>query len=194
MILISVTHCTKHWTEKAVGLKITKDFSRQVLVSSFLRAQETDHCSTARFHKSDACLRFALSHCTYEHVVYLELRQSVSCLVHRSSSVRRTSCATCRAEWEPVFVWYVSRVVQHPRGIRRSFWSPQGSWCLRFNRNSQLTRLDLHRRLLACLHLKLPEPQASRHHQQRRLPRPRPSTHFLRSPPSHCDEELHSPT
>ena len=49
---------------------MTKDFSRQVLVSSY--------CSTARVNTCDAWQRLAFSHCTYEHVVCLELRQSVS--------------------------------------------------------------------------------------------------------------------
>ena len=56
-----------HWIEKTAGIKMTKDFSRQVLVSSY--------CSTARVNTCDALQRFPLSHCTCEHVVCLELRR-----------------------------------------------------------------------------------------------------------------------
>ena len=109
---------------------------------------------------------------------------------HRiGGSVRRTSCATCHAEWAPISVWHVSRVAQHSRGIRRRFRSPQSSRRLRLTRKKQAVPHDRHQRLLTCLHLKLPDPQASRHHQQRRVPRPRQSTRFLKSSPSLCDVE-----
>ena len=82
-----------------------------------------------------------LGHAVCERVVCRELWQSVGCLVHHYSSVWRTSCATCHAEWAPISVWHVGRVVQHPRGIRRRFRSSQGSWCLCFTRIRQLSRL-----------------------------------------------------
>ena len=64
-----------HWIEETVGLELTQNFLRQLLISAFPRAHEADHCSTARFHERDAWLSFALGHRPYEHVVRLELRQ-----------------------------------------------------------------------------------------------------------------------
>ena len=67
-----------------------------------LSSHEADGRSTACIHERDARLCVALSHNTCEHVVRLELWQSLRCLVYHNSSVRRTSCSTCHAEWAPV--------------------------------------------------------------------------------------------
>ena len=67
------------WIEEAVGLEMTVGFSRQASYSPVSRTDEADHCSTALFDKC-AWLRFAFSHCTYKHVVCIELRHSAGVL------------------------------------------------------------------------------------------------------------------
>ena len=56
-------------------------------------------------------LRIALCRRSNEHVIRLELRESIRRLVHHNSSVRRTSSATRNTEWN------VCRVVWHPRSV-----------------------------------------------------------------------------
>ena len=79
------------WIEETVSSKMSQDFLRKVLITTFPSAHEADHHSTAHFHECNAWLSFALCHCSNEHLIRLELRQSVRCLVHHHSSVRRTS-------------------------------------------------------------------------------------------------------
>ena len=62
------------WIEEIVSFKMSQDFLCQVLMTTFPSAHEADHRSTARFHKSDAWLSFAL--CSNEHVIRLEGRIS----------------------------------------------------------------------------------------------------------------------
>ena len=100
------------------------------------------------------------------------------------------SRGTCHMRWAPISKWYVSRVLQHP--LRRRFRSSQGSWCPYFTRNPQLLPPDLHQRLLAGNHMKLLVHQAPHLHHQRRLPRPRHSTRFLKSLPSLYKQKSHS--
>ena len=131
MILTSLSHCTISGLRKPGDSKMTKDFSCQVTVLSFLRAHETDHCS-AHFKECNAWLCFALSHCTYEHVVCLELRYGVSCFVHHDSSVRRPSSATRNTEWAPISGAAFSRQpleVSRNRKARGVFVSPEIASC-----------------------------------------------------------------
>ena len=78
------------WIDEPTSFKMSQDFLRQVLINTFPSAHEADHHSTARFYKCDAWLSFPLCHCSNEHVIRLELRQCVRCLVHHNLSVRRT--------------------------------------------------------------------------------------------------------
>ena len=50
---------------------MSSEVLRQVLMTTFPSAHEADHHSTARFHKCDTWLSFALCHCSNEHVVRL---------------------------------------------------------------------------------------------------------------------------
>ena len=99
------------WIEETVSFKMSQDFLRQVLITAFPGAHEADHHSTARFHERDVWLSFALCHRSNEHVIRLELRESIRRLVHHNSSVRRTSSATRNTEWN------VCRVACHPRSV-----------------------------------------------------------------------------
>ena len=110
-----------HWVEETVSFKMSQDFLRQVLITSFPGAHEADHYSTARFHESDTWLSFALCHCSNEHVVRLEFWQCIRRLVHHNSSVRRTSSTTRNTDRAPIFEWNVCRVVCHSRSICRWF-------------------------------------------------------------------------
>ena len=81
--------------EETVSFKMSQDFLRQVLITSFPGAHEADHHSTARFYECDTWLTFcSLPSEPNEHVVCLEFRQSIRRLVHHNSSVRRTSSTT----------------------------------------------------------------------------------------------------
>ena len=73
---------------------MSQDLLRQVLITSFPGAHEADHYATARFHESNTWLSLALCHCSNEHVICLEFRQSIRRLGHHNSSVRRTSSRT----------------------------------------------------------------------------------------------------
>ena len=125
--------------EENVSFKMSQDFLRQVLITTFPEAHAADHHSTARFHECDAWLSFALCHCSNEHAVSLELRQSVCCLVHHNSSARRTSPTSRNTEWAPISEWNVCRVVcailtasvggSGVRGILEVFASPEISSC-----------------------------------------------------------------
>ena len=95
------------WIEETVSFKMSRDFPRQVLITTFPSAHEDDHHSTAGFHECNAWLSFALCHCSNEHVIRLEFRQSIRRLVHNHSSVRRTSSATRNTEWAPISEWNV---------------------------------------------------------------------------------------
>ena len=105
--------------KETVSFKMSQDFLRQVLITTFPSANEADHHSTARFHKCDAWLSFALCHRSNENVIRLELRQSIRRLVHHNSSVRRTSSETRNTEWAPISEWNVCRVMCHSRSICR---------------------------------------------------------------------------
>ena len=93
------------------------------------------------FHERGAWLCFAFSHRTYEHVVCLQLWQTVRCLVQQNSSVVQASRSTCHTEWAPVSDGYACHVVQLPRGVCRKFQSSQcsGSFC--FTRSVRLSCL-----------------------------------------------------
>ena len=105
------------WIEETVSFKMSQDFLRQFLITPFPSAHEADHHSTARFHECDAWLSFALYHCSSEHVIRLELRQSIRRLFHHNSSVRRTSSETRNTEWAPISEWNLCCVVCHPRSV-----------------------------------------------------------------------------
>ena len=62
------------WIEETIRFKMSQDFLRQILVTTFPSAHEADHHSTARFHECDTWLSFALCHCLNEHVICLEFR------------------------------------------------------------------------------------------------------------------------
>ena len=47
-----------HWIEETVSFKMSHDFLRQVLITTFLGAHEADHYSIARFHECDTWLSF----------------------------------------------------------------------------------------------------------------------------------------
>ena len=110
-----------HWIEETNSFKTSQDFLRQILVTTFPSAHEADHHSTARFHECDTWLSFALCHCSNEHVVCLEFRQCIRCLVHHNSSVRRTSSTTRNTDRTPISEWNMCRVVCHSRSICRRF-------------------------------------------------------------------------
>ena len=127
-----------YWIEETISFKMSKDFLRQVLITTFPGAHEADHHSTARFHECDTWLSFALCHRSNEHVVCLEFRQCMSCLVHHNSSVRRTSSTTRNTDWTPISEWNMCRVVCHfaasvggsgVRSILAFFASPEISSC-----------------------------------------------------------------
>ena len=59
-----------HWIEETISFKMSQDFLRQTLVTTFPSSHEADHHSTARFHECDTWLNFALCHCSNEHVVW----------------------------------------------------------------------------------------------------------------------------
>ena len=154
---------------------------------SFLCAHEADHHSTACFHKRDAWLCFALHDSEYDTKSAWNFGSAVFTTARLCGEASR---GTCHMRWAPISKWYVSRVLQHP--LRRRFRSSQGSWCPYFTRNPQLLPPDLHQRLLAGYHMKLLVHQAPHLHHQRRLPRPRHSTRFLKSLPSLYKQKSHS--
>ena len=47
------------WIEETVSFKMSQDFLRRVLITTFPGAHEADHYSTARFHECDAWLSFS---------------------------------------------------------------------------------------------------------------------------------------
>ena len=61
--------------EETVSFKMSQDFLRQILKTTFPSAHEADHHSTARFHECDAWLSFALCHRSNEYVIRLEFRR-----------------------------------------------------------------------------------------------------------------------
>ena len=105
-----------HWIQETVSLKMSQDFLRQVLITTFPSAHEAGHYSTARFHECDTWLSFAFCHRSDEHVIRLELRQSVR-LVHHNSSVRRTSSTTRNTDKAPISEWNMCCVVCHSRSV-----------------------------------------------------------------------------
>ena len=109
--------------EVTISFTMSEDFLRQVLITAFPSAREADHHSTVLFHECDSWLSFALCHCSDEHVIRLELRQSIRGLVHHNSSVRKTSSATRNTEWAPISVWNVCR------GVLAASVSPEMSSC-----------------------------------------------------------------
>ena len=135
---------------------MSKDFLRQVLTTTFPGAHEADHYSTARFHESDAWLSFTLCHCSNEHVIRLEFRQSVRRLVHHNSSVRRTSSTTRNTDRAPISEWNVCCVVCRSRSICRWFRKEYVVF-LQFSSHQKYraVRLDPHRRLLVDHQLSL---------------------------------------
>ena len=141
MILISLSHCTITWIEETEGLKLTQDFLRQLLVSSFPRTHEVDHCATARFHESDAWLSLTLRHHPYEHAGRLELGQCVCRLVHHNWTVWRTSSSTRYAERTPVSGWYIRRVLYNSCSVCGRFGSTQRPRCSRLSGDVKLSRL-----------------------------------------------------
>ena len=106
-----------HLIEETISFKMTQDFLRQGLITTFPSAHEADHYSNARFHKCDTWLSFALCHCSNEHVICLEFRQCIRQLVHYNSSVRRTSSTTRNTERAPIFEWNMCRVVSHSHSV-----------------------------------------------------------------------------
>ena len=106
-----------HWIEETINFKMSQEFLRQVLITTFPSAHEADHYSTGRFHECDAWLSFALCHCSNEHVICLEFRQSIRRLVHHNLSVWRTSSTTRNTDRAPISEWNVCRVVCHPHGV-----------------------------------------------------------------------------
>ena len=105
------------WIEETVSFKMSQNFTRQVLITTFPSGHEADHHSTACFHKCDTWLSFALCHCSIENVVRLEFRQSIRRLVHHNSSVRRTSSTTLNTDRAPISEWNVCHVVCHSHSI-----------------------------------------------------------------------------
>ena len=106
-----------NWIVETVSFKMSQDFLRQVLLTTFPSTDEPDHYSTASFHECDAWLSSALCHCSNEHVIRLEFRQSIRRLDHHNSSVRRTSSATRNTDRAPISERNVCRVVCHPRCV-----------------------------------------------------------------------------
>ena len=106
-----------HLIEETVSFKMSQDFLRQILITTFPGAHEADGYSTARLHECGTWLCFALCLCSNEHVIYLEFRQSIRRLVRHNSSVRKTSSAARNTDRAPISEWNVRRVVCHPRSV-----------------------------------------------------------------------------
>ena len=159
--------------------KMSQDFLRQVLITTFPSAHEADHYSTARFHECDTWLSFALCHRSNEHVIRLEFRQSIRRLVHHDPSVRRTSSATRNTDRAPISEWNVSRAVCHSRSVCVWFRSTLCSCSFRLTRSVKLSGLICIGDCSFDHQLKLLEPHVCRHHRCRRLPHPRHLPHSL---------------
>ena len=166
------------WIEETVSFKMSQDFLRQVLITTFSSTHEADDHSTARFHTCNAWLSFALCHCSNEHVVCLEFRQSIRRPVHYHSSVRRTSSATRNKEKAPISEWNVCRVVCHPRSVCGWVRSAQCSCSSPFTSNVKLSRLSA---------------SAIALHRCRRLPCSRHFPKFPQPSPSLCEVGFHLP-
>ena len=165
--------------------------SCRTVQSSFPRTH--DHCSTARFHESDAWLSLTtLRHGPYERVVHLELGQGVCRLVHHNSTVRRTPSSTRDAERTPVFEWYMRRVVCHSCSVCGRFRSTQRPRCFRLAGYVKLSGLICIGDCSACPQLRLLELLDPRHRHPRGLLRPRHLPRSLQPSPKLFDEEFHS--
>ena len=59
MILISLSHGKMTGLSETVSFKMSQDFLRQVLITTFQSAHEADHYSAARFRKCDTMAEFS---------------------------------------------------------------------------------------------------------------------------------------